>query len=50
MACSAICFLDMKGKVLMCRNYRGDIENTVIEKLIGWFYCNHGVGWGPNQN
>ena len=37
MACSAIYFLDMKGKVLMCRNYRGDIENTVIEKFIGWF-------------
>ena len=37
MACSAIYFLDMKGKVLMYRNYRGDIENTVIEKFIGWF-------------
>ena len=35
MACSAIYFLDMKGKVLMSRNYRGDIENTVIDKFIG---------------
>jgi len=35
MACSAIYFLDMKGKVLMYRNYRGDIENTVIDKFIG---------------
>jgi hypothetical protein len=37
MACSAIYFLDMKGKVLMNRNYRGDIENNVIDKFIGWF-------------
>ena len=35
MACSAIYFLDMKGKVLLHRNYRGDIENTVIDKFIG---------------
>eukprot|EP00090_Calanus_glacialis_P021084 TRINITY_DN3252_c0_g1_i1.p1 TRINITY_DN3252_c0_g1~~TRINITY_DN3252_c0_g1_i1.p1 ORF type:complete len:423 (-),score=172.24 TRINITY_DN3252_c0_g1_i1:474-1742(-) len=35
MACSAIYFLDMKGKVLMNRNYRGDIENNVIDKFIG---------------
>ena len=35
MACSAIYFLDMKGKVLVNRNYRGDIENTVIDKFIG---------------
>ena len=38
MACSAIYFLDMKGKVLVNRNYRGDIENTVIDKFIGLFY------------
>ena len=38
MACSAIYFLDMKGKVLMYRNYRGDIENTVIDKFIGWLF------------
>jgi hypothetical protein len=37
MACSAIYFLDMKGKVLVGRNYRGDIENTVIDKFIGVF-------------
>jgi len=35
MACSAIYILDMKGKVLMSRNYRGDIENSVIDKFIG---------------
>jgi len=35
MACSAIYILDMKGKVLLSRNYRGDIENSVIDKFIG---------------
>ena len=35
MACSAIYFLDNKGKVLISRNYRGDIENTAIDKFIG---------------
>jgi len=35
MACSAIYILDMKGKVLLYRNYRGDIENSVIDKFIG---------------
>jgi hypothetical protein len=35
MACSAIYFLDMKGKVLISRNYRGDIDNSVIDKFIG---------------
>lgn len=40
MACSAIYFLDMKGKVLVGRNYRGDIENTVIDKFIGWIWVN----------
>ena len=34
MACSAIYFLDNKGKVLLCRNYRGDIDNTVIDNFI----------------
>merc|ERR1711953_94652 len=34
MACSAIYFLDNKGKVLLCRNYRGDIDNNVIENFI----------------
>ena len=44
MACSAIYFLDMKGKVLLHRNYRGDIENTVIDKFIGenlWLPSKH---------
>jgi len=35
MACSAIYFLYMKGKVLISRNYRGDIDNSVIDKFIG---------------
>ena len=35
MACSAIYFLDSKGKVLISRNYRGDIETSVIDKFIG---------------
>ena len=35
MACSAIYFLDNKGKVLISRNYRGDIENSAIDKFIG---------------
>ncbi|KAL7079819.1 hypothetical protein ACQ4LE_000735 [Meloidogyne hapla] len=34
MACSAIFFLDMKGKVLISRNYRGDVDLTIIEKFI----------------
>jgi hypothetical protein len=25
----------MKGKVLISRNYRGDIDNSVIDKFIG---------------
>ena len=39
MACSAIYFLDNKGKVLISRNYRGDIENSVIDKFIGEPYA-----------
>eukprot|EP00095_Tigriopus_kingsejongensis_P002599 maker-scaffold632_size121914-snap-gene-0.20 protein:Tk02599 transcript:maker-scaffold632_size121914-snap-gene-0.20-mRNA-1 annotation:"ap-1 complex subunit mu-1" len=35
MVLSAIYILDMKGKVLISRNYRGDIENNVIDKFIG---------------
>ena len=35
MACSAIYFLDNKGKVLISRNYRGDIETSAIDKFIG---------------
>ena len=29
MACRAIYFIDMMGKVLMNRNYRGDIEHLI---------------------
>jgi hypothetical protein len=35
MVLSGIFILDMKGKVLISRNYRGDIENTVVDKFIG---------------
>ncbi|CAF1569977.1 unnamed protein product, partial [Adineta ricciae] len=34
MSASAIYFLDMKGKVIISRNYRGDIEMNVIEKFM----------------
>lgn len=35
MVLSAVYILDMKGKVLISRNYRGDIENNVIDQFIG---------------
>lgn len=35
MVLSAIYILDMKGKVLINRNYRGDIESNVIDKFLG---------------
>lgn len=35
MVLSAIYILDMKGKVLISRNYRGDVENSLIDKFIG---------------
>lgn len=35
MVLSAIYILDVKGKVLISRNYRGDIDNNVIDKFIG---------------
>eukprot|EP00128_Syssomonas_multiformis_P000960 Colp12_sorted_trinity150504_noHs@19979 len=31
---SAVYILDLKGKVLICRNYRGDIPMSVIEKFL----------------
>lgn len=34
MTLSAIYFLDIKGKVLISRNYRGDVDNSVIDKFI----------------
>nr|CAI5833939.1 unnamed protein product [Callosobruchus analis] len=34
MSCSAIYILDVKGKVLISRNYRGDIDLGVIEKFM----------------
>ena len=35
MVLSGIYILDMKGKVLISRNYRGDIENSAIDKFFG---------------
>jgi len=35
MVLSAIYILDMKGKVLISRNYRGDIETNVVDSFIG---------------
>ncbi|CAF4301554.1 unnamed protein product, partial [Adineta steineri] len=34
MSASGIYIVDMKGKVLISRNYRGDIEMNVIEKFM----------------
>ena len=34
MSASAIYILDTKGKVLISRNYRGDIEMNVIERFM----------------
>ncbi|KAI6175795.1 Adaptor complexe medium subunit family protein [Aphelenchoides bicaudatus] len=34
MSCSAIFILDMKGNVIMSRNYRGDVEMSEIEKFM----------------
>ncbi|VDP11088.1 unnamed protein product [Soboliphyme baturini] len=34
MSCSAIFFLDLKGKVIISRNYRGDVDMGVIEKFM----------------
>ena len=31
MACSALFFLDLKGKVIISRNYRGDVPMNVAE-------------------
>ncbi len=35
MVLSAIYILDAKGKVLISRNYRGDIESSAIDRFIG---------------
>jgi len=32
--CSAIFMLDMKGKILIARNYRGDVPMTCAERFI----------------
>ncbi|CAD5115911.1 DgyrCDS4845 [Dimorphilus gyrociliatus] len=34
MSCSALYILDVKGKVLVCRNYRGDMDMSCIDKFM----------------
>jgi len=34
MACSALFILDLKGKPIISRNYRGDIDMGVIENFV----------------
>ena len=34
MSASAVYILDLKGKVLISRNYRGDIDLSIIEKFM----------------
>ncbi|VDO31140.1 unnamed protein product, partial [Brugia timori] len=34
MSCSAIFILDLKGNVIMSRNYRGDVEMSVIDSFM----------------
>ncbi|CDW55306.1 clathrin coat assembly protein ap 1 [Trichuris trichiura] len=34
MSCSAVFFLDLKGKVIINRNYRGDVDMNLIEKFL----------------
>lgn len=34
MVCSAVFILDLKGKVLISRNYRGDVSMSCIEKFM----------------
>lgn len=31
---SAVYILDLKGKIIISRNYRGDIEKSVIDQLV----------------
>lgn len=33
MVCSAVFIMDLKGKILISRNYRGDIPMSVSEKF-----------------
>lgn len=34
MVCSAIFFMDLKGKVLISRNYRGDVSRAQADKCV----------------
>ncbi len=34
MVCSAIFFMDLKGKILISRNYRGDVSRTQADKCV----------------
>ncbi len=34
MVASAIYFMDMKGKILISRNYRGDVTRAAVDKYV----------------
>jgi hypothetical protein len=38
MVCSAVFIMDLKGKILISRNYRGDIPMSVSEKFTKHLY------------
>lgn len=38
MVCSALFIMDLKGKILISRNYRGDIPMSVSEKFTKHLY------------
>ncbi len=33
LGCSAIYFLDQKGKIIISRDYRGDVDSTITERF-----------------
>jgi len=39
MVCSAVFIMDLKGKILISRNYRGDIPMSVSEKFTKHLYA-----------
>lgn len=36
MVASAVFFLDLKGKIIIWRNYRGDVPKAAVEKCVDW--------------
>ena len=41
MVCSAVFIMDLKGKILISRNYRGDIPMSVSEKFTKHLSAKH---------